>query len=190
MKNSLVLLALLLCGKLLAQPLVIFSKTEAFDLKSPATLPSDSAKAAFIQKAKAAFAAPVYDRQLPLINPPEWGKTVSAETCGDLRHLSSFESGFVCHLSLDHLAPNHRYILTLNGNPKLKGNDLLVDPVPGLPEERFYDFLFITTDAKGHYDSDLAVALTHGAYEVRMYVKDTDDFKIVLYHDYFPFTVK
>lgn len=27
-------------------------------------------------------------------------------------------------------------------------------------------------------------------YQVRLYVKDAADFKIVLYHDYFPFTVE
>jgi len=34
------------------------------------------------------------------------------------------------------------------------------------------------------------VALPPGPYDVRFYVKDTSDFKIVLYHDFFPFGVQ
>jgi hypothetical protein len=123
-------------------------------------------------------------------NPPEWGKTLSEETGGSFTHRSTFPGGVVGRLSLHGLAPHHRYILTLNGNPELAGNLLLPTPVPGLEEERYYDFAFIETDADGRYEVMLGVALPPGDYQVRLYVKDTADFKIVLYHDYFPFRVE
>jgi hypothetical protein len=93
-------------------------------------------------------------------------------------------------VTLKGLAPEHRYILTLDGNPKLAGNDRLADAVPGLPTERYMDFFTATTDARGRYTAAFAIALRPGPYDVRFYVKDTDDFKIVLYHDYFKFSVK
>ena len=61
--------------------------------------------------------------------------------------------------------------------------------MPGLPNERFYDFLRVVSNAKGDFDARLGVYLLPGDYHVRIYVKDTKDFKIVLYRDYFDFTV-
>jgi hypothetical protein len=42
----------------------------------------------------------------------------------------------------------------------------------------------------GEYMATFAIALPKGPYDVRFYVKDTDDFKIVLYHDFFRFAVE
>ena len=127
---------------------------------------------------------------LPLISPPEWGKTVSPRTRGQVDYRESFPGGFLCHLRLSGLEPDKLYILTLNGNPNLPGNALLPTPVPGLEEERYYDFAFIETDASGGFEANLGIKLPVGDYEPRIYVKDTEDFKIVLYRDYFPFTVE
>jgi hypothetical protein len=53
-----------------------------------------------------------------------------------------------------------------------------------------YDFQTITTDATGRYNATYGLVLTAGPYDVRFYVKDTADFKIVLYRDFFKFTVE
>jgi len=153
--------------------------------------PADPAKAAFVDAALKAFAggAP-FDAVLPLVNPPAWGRVVSPETGGVLQIRTAFAGGFVFHLSLAHLLPFHRYILTLNGNPQRSGNEYLADPVPGNEKERYYDFFIATTDAGGSYGGDFAVFLHPGDYDIRFYVKDTADFKIVLYQDYFPFEVR
>jgi hypothetical protein len=127
---------------------------------------------------------------LDLVSPPAWGKTVSAQTRGSIQFHTAFAGGFACRLSLENLLPDHDYILTLNGNPKRAGNGLLPSQVPGDPIERYYDFLIIRTDSHGHYDASLGVFLQPGGYDVRCYVKDTADFKIVLYRDYFRFDVR
>jgi hypothetical protein len=152
--------------------------------------PGDPAKAAFLEAARRDFAghAP-FDAELALINPPAWGRVVSEETAGLVGIRSAFAHGFVFHLGLEHLLPNHRYILTLNGNPERPGNEYLADPVPGNARERYYDFFIATTDASGGYSADFAVFLHPGPYGIRFYVKDTSDFKIVLYHDFFDMTV-
>lgn len=125
---------------------------------------------------------------LPIVSPPEWGKTLE-NSGGSVRYLPTFAQGFAGRLSFHGLAPKHTYLLTLNGTPQHPGNERLPDPVPGIPEERFYDFLRIVTDAQGAYESDIGIYLLPGDYHVRIYVKDTDDFKIVLYRDYFDFSV-
>ncbi len=129
-----------------------------------------------------------YDADLPIVAPPEWGKTVPGAE-GDVQYQRTFAQGFAAHVALHGLSPDHVYILTLNGTPTTAGNNLLPDPVPGLPLERFYDFARIVTDDHGNYDARLGVYLLPGDYHVRIYVKDTKDFKIVLYRDYFDFTV-
>jgi hypothetical protein len=87
------------------------------------------------------------------------------------------------------LIPDHGYLSTLNGNPKLAGNNLLPDTVPNFNIEKYYDFLSIKTDSQGKYHAMIAVYLKQGDYHVRFYIKDIDHFKIVLYHDYFKFNV-
>ena len=180
-------------GRLLAGQLVVFGEKDFYVLDaspSPAG-PSESDRAAFFQGFKADLArqAPL-ERALDLVNPPEWGKTVSAQTRGRIQFRPSFRGGFACHLALENLLPDHDYILTLNGNPQRAGNSLLSSPVPGNPQERYYDFLVIRSNAHGGYDATLGVFLRPGSYDVRCYGKDTGDFKIVLYRDFFPFAVK
>lgn len=125
-----------------------------------------------------------------LITPPlEWGKEATTESNGKLIHGTSYKLGWVSLVQLNNLLPNHEYMLTLNGNPELDGNELLPKPVPGLEDERYWDILEIKTDSNGYFEKKIAVQLTPGDYHVRFYVKDQEDYKIVLYHDYFRFTV-
>jgi hypothetical protein len=192
MKPFLFFAGLLLGHTLFAEQIVVFAKGDfvVLDSTKPAPAPTVPAKSAFLATVKAdlthpaAFAAP-----FALSAPPEWGKTVPGAS-GKIEFHDKFRGGFFVHVTLEGLAPDHRYILTLNGNPKLAGNDRLVDAVPGLATERYFDFLTATTDEHGSYQATFAIALLAGPYDVRFYVKDTDDFKIVLYHDYFKFTVE
>jgi hypothetical protein len=178
---------------LLAGEIVVFGERDFYALDaSPApAAPREPDRAAFFEGFKADLArhAPL-ERDLELVNPPEWGKTVSAQTRGTIRFHASFPGGFACHLALENLLPEHDYILTLNGNPQRAGNSLLSSPVPGNPQERYYDFLIVRTDKRGGYDASLGVFLRPGRYDVRCYVKDTGDFKIVLYRDFFKFDVR
>jgi hypothetical protein len=184
--------ALLLASRLAAGPIVVFGEKDFYALDAvPAPAgPEDSGQHAFFEAYKGDQAKPAYETALELINPPSWGKTVSEGTHGKIRFHPSFAGGFACRITLDGLLPDHAYILTLNGNPALPGNDLLLSLVPGSAKERYYDFLIVKTDSQGHFDESFGIYLKAGKYDARCYVKDTGDFKIVLYHDYFPFEVK
>jgi hypothetical protein len=188
------LLALLLAaGRLAGQPVVVYGEDDFYVLGSGSVPggPADPGRAAFFEAYRADVArnAP-FEGAMDLVSPPAWGKTVAPDTRGRIRYRNSFPGGFACELTLEHLMPNHRYILTLNGNPARAGNNLLPKPVtPGSPE-KYYDFLIVTTDGSGRYDEKLGIFLKPGDYDVRCYVKDTADFKIVLYRDFFPFQVK
>ncbi len=189
-----VLLALLLVGnRLLAQQVVVFGETDYYVLDSGAVpaAPTEPGRAAFFDAIRADLArhAP-YEGAMDLVSPPAWGKTVGPDTRGRIQYRTSFPGGFDCELTLENLMPGHEYILTLNGNPSRAGNDLLPKPVtPGSPE-KYYDFLIVKTDAHGRYDAQLGIFLKPGDYDVRCYVKDTADFKIVLYRDFFKFQVR
>lgn len=172
-----------------SQQKAILGPNEYIELDTPKN--EYVAKISFIESLNEHFSKDIpFESKMPLEHPPEWGKTVSPESNGSINFMRSFTGAFVGHLSVEGLAPNHPYRLTLNGNPERKGNDLLPTPVPGLPNERFYDFLDITTDAQGSYQSTLGIKLKPGEYDVRIYVKDTEDWKIVLYRDFFKFTVE
>jgi hypothetical protein len=180
-------------GRLSAGQIVVFGEKDFHTLGPGAVTraPADPDRAAFFRGYQEDRARGVpYESAVELTSPPAWGKTVGAATRGTLRFHPSFAGGFACQIALDNLLPDHDYILTLNGNPARAGNGLLLSAVPGIPKERYYDFLIVTTDALGHYDADLGVFLKAGSYDVRCYVKDTGDFKIVLYHDYFRFAVR
>jgi hypothetical protein len=192
--KRLVLLALMLpCGSLFAQQIVVFGEKEFFVLDSNRASegPKEPDRMAFLEdyRADLALKAP-YEEAMDLVSPPSWGKTVSAATRGRILFHASFRRGFACHLTLENLLPDHDYILTLNGNPARAGNGLLSTPVPHNEQERYYDFLIVRTDRAGRYDAGLGIYLKPGAYDVRCYVKDTADFKIVLYRDFFKFTVR
>jgi hypothetical protein len=194
MKKPLLLLAgLLFAGGLFANDIVVFAKGDSLALDAsaaPPAFPADPAKAAFLGAFQADLAHPgSFAAPARLVAPPEWGRTVPGAH-GTIEYHAAFAGGFVVRLALAGLAPNHRYILTLNGNPGLPGNDRLVDPVPGNPRERYFDFLTASMNATGRYAATFAIRLPAGPYGVRFYVKDTDDFKIVLYHDYFKFEVQ
>ena len=154
--------------------------------------PDDPAAAAFAAAAARFFASTApYDAEYPLINPPDWGRVVSAETAGTLHILRSFPHGLVFHLDLEHLLARHTYVLCINGRPRHPGNELLPESVPGHEEEKYYDFCTVTTDDKGGYHAGCALLLRLGPYNVHFYVKDTTDHKIVLYGlEYFDFLAK
>jgi hypothetical protein len=192
MKKLLILSFLLLGRTLLADSIVVYSGKEHFPVQPNGGnhAPQDPDRAAFLDDYAADLGrAGALENAMDLVNPPAWGKTVRPVTHGKIQFHPSFRRGFVCRLTLENLLADHAYILTLNGNPAKPGNSLLSTPVPGNEQERYYDFLTITTDARGSYDANLGIYLKPGDYDVRCYVKDTADFKIVLYRDFFDFTV-
>jgi hypothetical protein len=193
MRAPLLLGLLLLGGGLRAQQIAVFGEKDFYvlDAGSAPSGPREPDRAAFVKAYKADLArhAP-YEEAMDLVSPPAWGKTVGPSTRGRIQFRTSFPGGFVCRLSLENLLADHDYILTLNGNPSKAGNGLLLSAIPPDGKERYYDFLIVRTDAHGGYSADLGIFLKPSAYDVRCYVKDTSDFKIVLYRDFFKFQVR
>lgn len=175
-----------------ATAIIVYAKSESamIDAIAAPRVPSDPAKAAFL----VAFHSDLMD-PAPFLDPimvgdfPTYGRDVPGAS-GMLQYHEKFAGGFVVKIGLMGLLPSHNYILCLNGNPERAGNDRLVDSVPGNEAEKYFDFQTVMTDAMGHYEATFAIALSKGPYDVRFYVKDTDDFKIVLYHDFFKFAVE
>jgi hypothetical protein len=81
-------------------------------------------------------------------------------------------------------------VLTINGAVQHDGNTNLPDAFPRNSPQKFYDFSRISTDTNGNYQAMYGVRLPPGPYDVYFFVKDTADWKIVLGHDFFKFTVK
>jgi hypothetical protein len=192
LKKLFLLTGLLSGGALFAESIVVFAKGDsvALDATTAASIRTNPPQKTFLAAVRADLAHPAaFAVPFNLSTPPAWGKTI-ATASGKIEFHDAFHGGFFVRVALTGLAPNHRYILTLNGNPKLAGNERLIDAVPGIETERYFDFLTVTTNAQGHYSATFGIALIPGPYDVRFYVKDTDDFKIVLYHDYFKFVVE
>jgi hypothetical protein len=188
MKLFLLIACLSFSTALFARDIVVFSKGDSFVLGS-GTETADPAKAPFLTAFKADLAQPAaFDGPFQLTDLPQYGRKVPGAS-GEIQYHGSFPGGFVVRVKLGGLLPGHRYILTLNGNPQRAGNDQLMEKVSPTTTEKYYDFLTVTTDANGQYEATFAVRLPAGPYDVRFYVKDTTDFKIILYHDFFKFTI-
>jgi hypothetical protein len=174
-----------------SQHVIVFGKGDSVVLHPPASapLPEAPAKAAFFRAFKADLEHPaVFDATVELTSFPQWGRLVPGAS-GGIQFHHSFRGGLVVKIALEGLLQDHEYILTLNGNSERAGNANLIDSVPGNEQEKYFDFQTVTTDARGSYLAIYGIELPPGAYDVRFYVKDTVDFKIVLYHDFFRFEV-
>jgi hypothetical protein len=192
MKMLLLVASLQLSTVLYAEDIVVFAKGDSLMLgtNAAAATVKDPVKVSFLAAFKAdcvqpaAFAGP---DQLAAL--PNGGRKVPGAN-GGIQYHRSFHGGLVLDVTLNGLAPNHTYALTLNGNPARAGNDNLVDHVSGNEKERYVDFYTMTTDADGGYHGTFGILLPASPYDVRFYVKDTTDFRIVLYDDFFQFTVE
>lgn len=193
MNYILLFMLLLLSTAVFSQQVIIFDKGEVCYLNSDNTIckPADQKKFDFLESYKSYIIKAVpYDAEFNFDTPPiAWGKKVNDFRLGRVSYHTSFPGGFVADVWLNNLLPKHYYVLCLNGKPDLEGNDLLTEPVPNNEKEKYYDFLVIQTDSNGEYHSKIGVYLKTGAYHVRFYVKDNDDKLIILFHDYFKFSV-
>jgi hypothetical protein len=191
MKILFIILGLQLGGALFAQEIIVFAKGDSFVLGATnIATPNNSTNRSFLSAFQSDLAVPVkFKGPDELSDLPEFGRKVPGAT-GEIRYHKSFLGGLVVEVTLAGLTPDHKYILTLNGNPERAGNDKLMETVDHNKKEKYYDFQTITTDAGGRYHATYDVVLAAGKYDVRFYVKDTTDFKIVLYHDFFKFAVK
>ena len=185
---------LLATANLHAQAFIVYSKGDysPVDATNPVAKPANPAQASFLTAIQAELAhSTAYETHMTLLPAPapKWGKVIDGAK-GTIDFHDTFKGGFVVRVELAGLVAGHSYRLCLNGNPKLAGNDLLADPVPGNAPERYMDFFTAIADAKGQYETTFGIALPIAPYELRFYVKDTNDHTIFLYHDYFKFAVE
>lgn len=137
-----------------------------------------------------ALAAAAPAAEMPLSNPPAWGRVIGPATRGAIDVRQAARGALSIRIRLEGMLPHHPYILCLNDRPNHPGNEWLPSAVPGHAEEHYVDFARVVTDDRGRAKARVAVHLHPGFYNVRFYVKDPDDFKIVLFHDYFDVIVK
>lgn len=192
MKTLLLIAGLQLSASLFAEDIVVFSKSDSLVLRTTntATGLKDPAQVSFLAAFRADLAHPsAFNGPYPLSDLPDYGRKVPGAT-GGIQYHYTFQGGLVIGVTLEGLVPNHNYLLTLNGNPARAGNGNLPEVVPQNSKEKYYDFQAITTDANGGYHATYGIQLPAGPYDLRFYVKDTTDYKIVLYHDFFKFTVE
>ncbi len=149
----------------------------------------DLAQAAFLAAFKTNLACPLTFEGPLELTPLSGSRSVPGAT-GEIHYLGSFPGGLVIGVTLAGLVPNHEYVLTLNGAVQHAGNDNLPDQLSRNSRQKFYDFTRITTDANGRYQATFGIRLPAGPYEVYFFVKDTSDWKIVLSHAFFKFTVE
>ena len=179
-------------GPIVGLASVVFAKGDSLVLESGTAEAevADPAKAAFLAAFKADLARPLaFEGPGRLSDLPRYGREVPG-AAGDIQWHSSFRGGLVIGVTLRGLSPNHEYILTLNGEPRHMGNDNLMEQMAHNNGEKYYDFSTVTTDANGSYHATFGIRLPAGQYDVYFFVKETTDFKIVLHHDFFQFTVE
>ena len=192
MKKLLLTGLLLFATGLRAAPLIVYAKGDSLVLKTDGTTPkpADAARATLLASFEADLARPApFKPPLKLVPPPELGRTVPGAR-GQIQFHASFPLGFVVNVSLTGLAPNRQYVLLLKGSPYRAGNQYLTEGGPAETTGRYYEFLAITTSPQGHYRANLALFLPPGFYDTQFCVKDPDDSLVVLYADFFKFTVE
>jgi DNA-directed RNA polymerase subunit RPC12/RpoP len=171
---------------------IIFNKGDSMVVKDETTEAevTDPDKAAFLAAFKADLASPLaFEDPGELVGMYQGGRVVPGAT-GAIPYHSSFKGGLVIGVTLQGLVPGHDYVLTLNGDPQRAGNNNLPDRVSGGNGQKCYDFNRITTDATGSYHATFCIKLPAGQYDVCFFVKDPTDWKIVLQHTFFQFTVE
>ena len=116
----------------------------------------------------------------------EWGKPVSGSS-GKVVYCDDAPPPFTGRLDFSALELQRNYRITLNGIPGRPGNDRLEKT---LGNERYSDFDQYHADVKGSGGGEFKWYLRAGRYEVKFFLKDTDGWKIVLYNDFFAFTIQ
>ena len=126
-------------------------------------------------------------KKLTLLPPPSsWGRNIAGSS-GEFFYNERSKGSLTGKIEIRNISPNHEYVLTLNGIPGRPGNEHLLEIVG---KERYYDFQRLITDSKGNATVNISLDLAPGKYEVKFFVKDPTDWKIVLYNNLLSFIVE
>jgi Fe-S cluster biosynthesis and repair protein YggX len=129
----------------------------------------------------------IIERSVTLLSAPsQWGKPVPG-ALGKVTYNDNSKENFSAKIELQGLIPNHAYLLTLNGKKTHSSNSLL--PEKTEQGEGFFNIMTAITDSTGGANQPCDGNLPPGNYDVKFFVKDQDDWKIVLHNDNLNFTV-
>jgi len=85
------------------------------------------------------------------------------------------------------LLPLHSYVFSINGKHWHKSNNILSQRYGN---EGYFDFAQVMTDNEGNCEKYFSLNLPADNYNVKFLVKDPKSWKVVLYNDFFIFTIK
>lgn len=115
----------------------------------------------------------------------KWGKKIE-KSSGNLIYCQKYKEYLKGKIVINGLTPNNDYMLCLNSKPRGAGSKYLPDEYQ---DERKKDFYQFTTDSFGNYNGEFEEMLEPSSYSVKLFVKDMNDWQIVLYNDYLDFRV-
>lgn len=128
----------------------------------------------------------VQERTIILEPPRGFGKIINGSS-GELQYFDNLIGYFSGKINIKGLVPNTTYMLTLNGKPEHPSNEYFTKKVG---PEGIYDFKQVRTDSKGNIDgATFDIDLPPGKYDVKLFVKDQNDWKIVLHNDNLTFKI-
>lgn len=118
--------------------------------------------------------------------PSTWGKTIQSSS-GEIYYYDKFQEAFSGGIKLEGLAPNQGYFLSMQGKTSSPSYKYL--PQIDDNNQRYFDFLQVNTDSTGKIIEKFNIAMKPSNYNVNFFVKDINDWKVVLYNDILIFTV-
>jgi hypothetical protein len=118
--------------------------------------------------------------------PTSWGKRIQGAS-GTVTYCEKSAGVFTGNVALIGLDPGKTYTLCINGKPGHPSNEWLPDRRKA---GRYYDFAQTPADRTGRIAIPFKVALHAGDYDVKFFVKDSEDSKIVLFNDRLLFRVQ
>jgi len=124
------------------------------------------------------------------INEPSWLSRSSKTTplpSGRIQFTNYAKGKLTGSILLEQLEPNRSYILSIERKPGQPGSDKLLEQ---FKKEGRIDLQHIKTDEKGSYKGEFALELPPGDYDVRLLVRDELSWEVVLYNDFWVFTIK
>jgi len=126
--------------------------------------------------------------------PPTWEKSKRKEPIqsGKLLYYDNSPGTLKGEIKLSRLRPNQLYALILQGKREHPSSRYLPQTLKGYrgEEKKYFEFKRVHTDKRGYLKTNFEVNLPAGVYDVKFFVRYGGDGSLVLYNDFFLFTVR
>ena len=117
---------------------------------------------------------------LELFIPKDFGKQVEGSS-GKVIYCVESSKYFIGEIIIEGLEPSRDYMLTINGKPGQPGNECLSQRPSNVC---YLDFRQIKTDSVGNCHRPFRRKLEPSDYDVKFFIKDMEDWRIVLYNNF------